>query len=111
MSDTGFGFDMGVCGDAVALFGITSQAHKAIEELAELQVAISHFLDGRQGSEIRICQEIADVEIMCQQMRLWFDPYGLVDQHKSMKLDRLRAMVEHRRSRIPDVSVMTECSK
>ena len=111
MSDTGFGFGTDVCGDAVAIFGITSQAHKAIEELAELQVAISHFLDGRKGSEIRICQEIADVEITCQQMRLWFDPHGLVDQHKSMKLDRLRAIVEREIARRPDASLMTECSR
>ena len=97
--------------EALAVFGIQNQVSKAIEELAELQVALSHYLCGRNGAEIRICQEIADVEIMCEQMRARFDTAGLTDQHKGIKLDRLRAMVEHRRSRIPDVSVMTECSK
>lgn len=110
MSDGAYDFSQ-TCRDALRTFGMPSQAHKAIEELAELQVAISHYLDGRKDSETRICQELADVEIMCRQLRMWFDHVGLVDQHKKFKLDRLSARIEHELARRPDAGLMTECAR
>ena len=103
--------DKKICRDAIQTFGIRNQAYKAIEELAELQVAISHYLDGREDAETRICQELADVEIMCRQLRIWFDHVGLVDQHKRLKLDRLRVRIDHERARRPDAGLMTECAR
>ena len=110
MSDGAYDFSQ-TCRDALRIFGMPSQAHKAIEELAELQVAISHYLDKREGSTTAILQEIADVEIMCAQLRLWFDHCGIVDQHKRMIIDRLKARIEHVRDRMPDPECMTECAR
>jgi hypothetical protein len=72
---------------AVRHFGETNQIRKTLEELAELSVALHHWLDGR-GNAAEVCGEIADVEIMCAQMRIVFGS-DKVDAAKVKKLDRL----------------------
>ena len=72
---------------AVLFFGETHQIRKTLEELAELSVALHHWLDGRADSMAVHC-EIADVEIMLRQMRELFDG-AAVDVAKVQKLDRL----------------------
>ena len=59
---------------AVKTYGAESQVRKAVEELTELSVALLHSLDGRGDTE-NIREEMADVEIMIEQMHVIFG-YG-----------------------------------
>ena len=74
--------------EAIEKNGPLAQRIVAMEECSELIQAISKKLRGR---ETNVEEEIADVEIMLEQMRLMSDS-SLVDKIKEEKLQRL----EHR---------------
>lgn len=75
---------------AVKTYGAESQVRKAVEELTELSVALLHSLDGRGDTE-NILEEIADVEIMLEQLHVIFG-YGDYRQVKECRLvERLKA--------------------
>ena len=59
---------------AVNKYGAENQVRKAVEELTELSVALLHSLDGRGDTE-NIREEMADVEIMLEQLHVIFG-YG-----------------------------------
>ena len=54
---------------ALAKYGQPAQLFVACEELAELIVAISHYQRGRAGALLELCTEIADAELMLEQLR------------------------------------------
>lgn len=70
---------------AIGSYGEAAQQIVAMEECSELIQAISKKLRGR---ETNVEEEIADVEIMVEQMRLMSDS-SLVDKIKEEKLQRL----------------------
>jgi len=72
---------------AVDKWGTISQIEMTLEECIELCLAIQHLK--RERIELMpLLEEIADVEIMCGQMRKIFDP-ELIDRVKVTKLERL----------------------
>lgn len=77
---------------AVYHFGISEQIQQATEELAELIVALSHHRRGRVVKSF-VCSEIADVEIMCAQLREIFGS-DAVDTEKAVKIARLAKELE-----------------
>jgi len=77
--------------DAVKHFGICEQYDQAIEEAAELIVAIRHYKRGRIAIE-DIASEVADMEIMCAQMRCIIGD-EIVQKEKDMKLGRLAGIL------------------
>lgn len=66
-------------------FGVNEQIKVAQEECAELIVAISHY---RRGRNHNVEEEIADVEIMIEQLRLMFDE-NKINSIKEKKLERM----------------------
>ena len=74
---------------AVFVFGSRSQCLMAMEELAELQQAISHKLRGRNHN---MEEEIADVEIMLQQLRSMCDE-DIIHEWHIKKLKRLDLLI------------------
>lgn len=58
-----------VCEAAVKKWGLDAQLLQTQEEAAELIVAISHFRRGRKSSREALLEELADMEIMLEQMR------------------------------------------
>lgn len=76
---------------AIRLWGAECQIRMVQEECAELIVAVSHVLRGRIGMH-ELSSEIADVEIMCAQLRLLIG-HGPVDAAKKAKLERLQQRV------------------
>jgi NTP pyrophosphatase (non-canonical NTP hydrolase) len=73
-------------------WGAEFQADMAIEECAELIVALRSYARGRV--DIRaVAEEVADVEIMCQHLRV-VAGQGLVDQIKEYKLSRLQDRID-----------------
>ena len=74
---------------AIDTWGLESQQIVAIEELSELAKEICKVKRG-VGNLNHLAEEIADVEIMCDQLRYMFAADGLVDEWKKRKLMRLR---------------------
>lgn len=70
---------------ALDVFGTDAQIDKAIEECAELILALQHHKSGRSAN---VVTEIADVLITVGQMRLLFGEKA-VDAEIEEKLDRL----------------------
>ena len=76
---------------AINTFGANQQIIKAMEELGELSTALARYFTKGEDYQ-NIYEEIADVEIMCSQLRLIFDNY-VIDHYKEMKLNRLKGVV------------------
>jgi len=77
--------------EALQTFGHAHQIEKTIEECAELIVEL------QKAKGLKPCNvqgEIADVEIMCQQMRQVFPG---VPEMKRRKLERLQGKIQKRR--------------
>lgn len=70
-------------------YGKENQIVKAIEEMAELQQVLAKILtQPSKVSKISITTEIADVEIMLNQLKMIFDCEKDVDVWTGMKLSR-----------------------
>jgi len=77
---------------ALKAWGEEAQLDMVIEEMAELIQAISKFRRARTQEKkakayIHMCEEIADVENMINQLRYMFDA-DLIDKFKAEKLQR-----------------------
>lgn len=68
--------------------GATTQKIQAIEEMAELTKEVIKDLKG-QGTPYHIADEIADVEIMLEQLKLMYGVGELVYERKRYKKKRL----------------------
>ncbi len=77
-----------ICVLAVETFGPQSQINMAIEECAELINALCKLRRERVGT-IDVVTEIADVQIMCEQLAYMFGEQTVVDERKR-KIERLK---------------------
>ena len=68
---------------AIEHYGKEHQLGVAQEELSELVTAISHY---KRGREHNVAEEIADVEIMLEQLKLIFENETPVSIEKEYKL-------------------------
>ena len=73
---------------AIETFGEHAQEQMLLEEMSELQKEICKHWRGRDNREA-IAEEIADVEIMLDQMKLIFRCGHEVSVHRCRKLQRL----------------------
>ena len=73
---------------AVHTYGETSRLILAVEEMSELTKELSKHTRGRNNMSA-ICEEMADVEIMLEQLKIVFNNRAAVDYHKAHKLQRL----------------------
>ena len=78
---------------AYQLWGVSSQLDFMIEECSELVVAIQHWKRDRVNDG-KVAEEIADVEIMCEQLRALFCDDDTVDFWKEIKLTRLEECIK-----------------
>ncbi len=69
-------------------YGLDKQVVVAIEEMAELQKELCKCLRGEANVEY-IIEEIADVEIMLEQLIMFYNCRGSVDYEKQYKIERL----------------------
>ena len=77
-----------ICVLAVETFGPESQINMAIEECAELINALCKLRRDRVGT-IDVVTEIADVQIMCEQLAHMFGEQTVADERKR-KIERLQ---------------------
>ncbi len=81
--------------EAIKKYGKEIQIEIAIEEMAELIKALQKIKrSSGQTTEWlslihNVCEEIADVEIMIEQLKLIY-PYSIVMDFKTAKIDRLK---------------------
>lgn len=73
---------------ALDKFGVNTQLTVAIEELSELIKEICK-MNRNIGHTDHLAEEIADVEIMCEQLRYIYNIDFDVDDWKKYKLNRL----------------------
>ena len=78
---------------ALAHYGEDEQLTVAMEELAELIVAISHLKRGRTTSYADLVEELADVEIVCRTIRLVLGDDARVNRMVKSKLYWLESRV------------------
>lgn len=79
--------EIDVCRRAINQYGILRQMAKAAEEFAEAAAAINRHI-ATEGSHEEIISELADVEVMCLQMRLIYGA-DAIDQARAEKVARL----------------------
>ena len=78
--------DLEILTTAIRVFGDKAQEGVAIEELSELIQAISH---KHRGREHNIPEEIADVEIMLEQLKIINNCRDEVAEIHKRKIERL----------------------
>lgn len=81
-----------IMAQAIDYFGAPGQTVKAIEEMAELQKELCKYLNEEEIRPERldaISQEMADVEIMLEQLKTIFANRERVEEWKKLKLLRL----------------------
>lgn len=83
---------MDILKEAVYRYGVTQQLDMTIEECGELITALSHHKRGR-ASKKEVVTEIADVQIMLDQLKLIFDKEE-IDKEIEYKLNRLKKRLE-----------------
>jgi len=76
---------------AIEKWGAEAQVKMMIEECGKLITALMHYDRGR-NKPIDVCGEIADVEIMVNQMKVLFGPK--CEDIKKYKLERLKERIE-----------------
>lgn len=81
-----------LCTQAVKHFGSDSRILLAIEEMAELQKELCKHSRGRDNY-YNIAEEIADVQIMLEQLMIMFDCRETVEEWKFAKLMRLKELM------------------
>lgn len=71
----------------IMVYGKENQVIVAVEELAELQKELTKFLR-KKLNRVNLSEEIADVEIMTEQLKLMFKCEQQVEDIKNYKLER-----------------------
>lgn len=77
----------------VFYWGFERQAHMLQEECAELIVAVSHYLRNRDSSLHEVIEEIADAQLMINQMVSYLGR-AAVDQMIDVKSDKIKKKLE-----------------
>ena len=72
---------------AIEVYGRHAQINMALEKMGELIVALQHWLRGRV-SYVEVCEEVADVQIMMEQLAMIFDK-DIVRKYYESKIKRL----------------------
>ena len=84
--------DSSVLQEAIYAWGPDFQMDMAVEEVGEFLVALQHWKRGRVEKDA-VCEEIADVLIVMQEMALVFGA-ETVDTFKRQKMERLRRRID-----------------
>ena len=78
---------------AIATWGEDAQMKMVLEEMSELQKEICKLWRGKDNRDA-IAEEVADVEIMLDQLELMLDIQYQVEQYRQKKLRRLQKRLE-----------------
>lgn len=88
--------------EALDLWGAEDQVWQALEEMGELIVKLNHYRRDRSNIN-EIAEEIADVYIMMQQLRLIFNADDFTQKIVDSKLTRLKDRIQKAKQKLEDV--------
>ena len=93
---------------ALDVYGLKNQLLVAIEECSELQKEITKVLrvDPTQAEVAHLSEEIADTEIMLEQLQEFFSLHHKVTEIRGMKLERLEKRIARDRARVDEIHDM-----
>ncbi len=80
---------MNILEQAIHTYGKEKQEIVAIEEMSELQKELSKNIRGEENTD-HISEEIADVEIMLEQLKIMHSNRDSVEDWKAKKIERLQ---------------------
>lgn len=84
-----------VCAEAIVKYGQRHQIIVAIEELSELQQALTKYLRNDTTEDTySIAEEMGDVEIAIEQLKMMFRNEVKVEECKRWKIERLEARMD-----------------
>ena len=89
--------DLKLLREAIAAFGREHQLMKTVEELGELSSALCRHMEN-EGSRLHVAEEMADVEIMLEQLKMMLHNEDMVASFRRLKLNRLAARVEQKKT-------------
>ena len=81
---------------ALDKWGLEAQVGMLIEECAEL-IKASHKAFMRNGSVLDFIEEVIDVEIMLEQMKIYFNNTKALNNMKEIKLKHLENLLENKK--------------
>lgn len=90
MSEEQTEYNKSIYEKAVIKWGVDAQIDMLIEEMAELIVSLKHMKRGRIHN---VPDEFADVEIVMEQLRPYFNKENVIDTQKALKIKRLEERV------------------
>lgn len=95
---------------ALEVYGIKNQLFVAIEECAELQKEITKVLrvDPAHAEIAHLSEEIADTEIMLEQLQEFFSLSHRVKDIKALKLARLEQRLNRDREHLDEIKTMMQ---
>ena len=92
-------WELEVCTSAIETYGVDHQLVVCMEELAELTKEVTKHIRGRDNLP-QIAEEIADVEVMLEQLKIMFGLKKAVPEIARAKLVRLQKRItKHRGAR------------
>jgi len=77
-----------ICRDVLNKWGLDSQMDMMAEECAEFIADLNRWKRGRISVETML-EEIADVSLMCDEMRVFFKEIDTIKQEKLKRLENL----------------------
>lgn len=84
-----------VLNQAIRKWGYDMQQAVAIEEMSELTKELCKYKRGAQNFN-QIAEEIADVEIMMEQLKIMFDCHRQVEFYREDKIKRLAERIKNK---------------
>lgn len=78
---------------ALETFGLNAQILVAIEEFSELIAILSKLVNDRPYFEGDLAGELADAQIMLEQLLLSLNPAGIVDDCVAVRMERLKKLI------------------
>lgn len=85
--------DIDIYKNAISTFGESAQLIVALEECSELQKEITKILRNKGNLE-HLAEEVADTEIMIEQIKLMFNFCDKVNDFKHQKVERLNKLLQ-----------------
>jgi NTP pyrophosphatase (non-canonical NTP hydrolase) len=77
-----------ICQYALDKWGMNAQLDQMAEECAEFIIALNHFRRGRINEQ-QLLEEIADVSVMVQEMKVYFyEQVEVIEKRKIRRLNR-----------------------
>ena len=87
--------EMSLLQKAIAKWGEDAQMKMVLEEMSELQKEICKMWRGKDNRDA-IAEEVADVEIMLDQLQIMLGIWEDVQGHRTKKLQRLQERLEEK---------------